>query len=198
MVGLKIRQVKRFDERHDEFWKEASKGYDIIVERNSEYLNWRYINVPPDIEYTIFAAEKRNQIKGYIVLRCMHEGALAVGSIVDILTLPNQGQVARALISKSLEFFEARNVDLVTCKMLKSHPYYKILRDRGFLEPYGSIVKMCSLILPSAFKEAYFPSERNKSRFNICINSPEVNMVKILSQNPSEKWILTYGDGDGI
>jgi len=198
MDDLEIRKVKRFDERHDKFWMKASKGYDMIVERSSEYLNWRYMDVRSDIKYTVFAAEKKNQIKGYIVLRRVNQGALAVGTIVDILTLPDQGQVATSLISKSLEFLKARNVDLVGCRMLKSHPYYKILRNRGFLQTYGSIVKLSSLILPSAIKKRYLPSERNKPHFNICINSPETNMIKILSQNPSEKWILTYGDGDEI
>ncbi len=150
------------------------------------------------MKYAVFAAERENQIKGYIVLRCVNEGKVEVGVIADILTLPDQERVAKSLVLKSLEFLKARNVDLVVCKMLESHPYYKILRNRGFLQTHGVITRLSSLFLPSAVRKAYLPSELDRPRFNVCINSAEVNMFKILSQNPSEKWILTYGDGDGI
>lgn len=187
-----IRQVQSFDRRYDVFYTSASENYDVITERSSRYLNWRYIDTPSSMEYTVFSAEEENQIKGYIVLRCLNEQGLIVGNIVDILALPNRDEVVTLLISKSLKFFKARGVDLVRCLMLSSHPYYRILQDSGFLWPSSLFTKMFRSFVPSAVGGAHF--FREIPCFNICINSPDADIIKTFSSWPSNRWFATYGD----
>jgi len=189
-----FRQVQYFDRRYDDFCVRAAENYDIITERNSRYLNWRYVDVPPNIEYTVFSAEEENQIKGYIVLRCLNHQGLMVGYIVDILALPNRDDVVRLLISKSLGFFKAKGMDMVRVLILSTHPYYEILLDSGFLWPSDLLTKMFKSFVPSVVGGAHFL--REIPCVNICINSPNAEIIKTFSSEPSNRWFLTYGDWD--
>jgi hypothetical protein len=195
----KLRRVQRFDGRFDRLWMGFMEKCDVVTERSSSYLNWRYIDVPSDIDYVVFSAEENGEIEGYIVLRSLHQRGLKIGYIVDMLALPNRGDVVALLISKSLGFFKARSVDLVQCLMLSTHPYYRILQDHGFLAPPNWLVKMLEevrALLPSASGGKLFSSER--PYFNICINSSDSEIVKTFSSKPSDRWFLTSGDWDTV
>ena len=51
-ANLTITRISSFDERINALWKRVSNDYEIIVVRDREYLNWRYVNIP-DVAYTI-------------------------------------------------------------------------------------------------------------------------------------------------
>jgi acyl carrier protein len=40
------REVSRFDARHDQLWRESSRGLSCAVVRDSSYLNWKYVEQP--------------------------------------------------------------------------------------------------------------------------------------------------------
>ena len=130
LANVKIRAVTSFDDRIDDFWKRASKFYDITVIRNRKYLNWRYVR-KPNVKYAILLAEKKEKNLGYIVLRCRNEKNLKLGYIVDVLA--SSADVAQLLFSKAIEHFKKENVDAMICFMLKNNVYYKILRFNNFV-----------------------------------------------------------------
>ena len=76
--------VSRFDERINHLWTRVSNQHNIMVVRNKDYLNWRYIAVP-DVDYLVCLAEKAGEILGYIILRCIQREYRKVGIIFDIL-----------------------------------------------------------------------------------------------------------------
>lgn len=45
-VRLTVRQVSRFDARHDELWRSVARGYTTAVVRDASYLNWKYVDQP--------------------------------------------------------------------------------------------------------------------------------------------------------
>jgi len=128
--GLTISQVSRFDERINEFWDSVSSQYAIMVVRNKDYLNWRYVAVP-DIDYTIYIAEKEGEINGYLVLRCMEMEQATAGVIFDILV--QSEEIAQWLLSKATEHCKQEAVDLIYGSMLANKTLLKAFKRNGFI-----------------------------------------------------------------
>jgi len=129
---LTISRITSFDSRIKDFWKKISNDYEIIAIRDKEYLNWRYVDVP-DVDYTIYLAEKNGEICGYIVVRCVKLQGLVLGCIFDVLSLLDQEDVIHCLISKAIEYFEREKVDVIYCKMIANKTLRKIFRKNGFI-----------------------------------------------------------------
>lgn len=163
---IDVRKVSFFDDRIDEFWKDASKGYKIITVRDKKYLTWRYLE-NPNYDYLIYLAEKEGKILGYIVLKLMAiDKSSKSGMIVDLLTLPDQKDATFTLISKAIEYFKEGEADVVTCYMQNKH-YYGILRKIGFIPLPLKNPKLC----------ARFHTANNKTLFST-----------------SKNWFITGGD----
>jgi len=128
--GLTISQISSFDERINEFWARVSRQYEIMVVRNREYLNWRYAAVP-DIDYSIYIAEKRGEICGYLVLRYTQREHTKQGVICDILT--QSPQISRCLISEAVQHCEREKADVVYGNMIADRTLIKSFRDSGFV-----------------------------------------------------------------
>ena len=109
-------EISSFDDRFDEFWNEASETHDISMVRDKNFLNWRFIDCPTR-EYTMFAAEKKEKILGYIVLRHKTEDKKIYGTVVDIFTKKNDKKVQQILISQAIAHFKTKHVDIITCPL---------------------------------------------------------------------------------
>jgi hypothetical protein len=129
---LIIKEIKEFDQRFDDFWRNAQSTHKIILKRNCQYLNWRFAqNLERD--YKIFVAVRNNQVIAWIVVRIMDRFGLKNGAIVDILALPNYEDDVSALIINAVEYLKQKNVDLIACSIPKWSSYYDIFRRCGFM-----------------------------------------------------------------
>jgi ribosomal protein S18 acetylase RimI-like enzyme len=127
---ITIDEITVFDGEIEDFWARVSNSYPAIFSRNTKFLNWRFVNVP-NLNYRLFAARRSGQCVGYIVLRRTTAVELAVGVIVDLLTMPNDVEVAGSLIDHALFTF-GKGIAAVDC--VASHPaIIRLLRERGFL-----------------------------------------------------------------
>ena len=167
--GLTIEKITVFDGRVDKLWEKVSEDYNILVIRDSNYLNWRYAH-HPDKKYTIFTAEKDSEILGFVVLGSEEFYPNKVGYIVDILTV-NDKEITQHLLTKSLEYFRSNNVDAVTCWMLRHHWYYKMLKENGFTSTPSRIALVAQTLSSRVSKEVL--------------------------ADPQD-WFITMGDDDGI
>lgn len=177
--GLTITKISSFDDRVNDFWKKISNDYEIIVVRDKEYLNWRYVDVP-DVNYTIYLAEESEEICGYVVLGCAKQDILS-GHILDIIAPLDRPEVIHCLLSKAIEYFEEEGVDIIFCKMIADKMFYKIFRKSGFL--------------PIQFIGLVFKRFRLWSKHIVRINSPEMSEAYI---KDSKNWFVQIGDSDFI
>lgn len=164
---LIITKISYFDNRFDDFWKKVSNDYNIIVVRNKKYLNWRYVDVPT-ADYSIYVAERKGEICGYVVLGYYKRGDLMLGCIYDIITPLNQEDVLHCLISKAIDHFKDEKVDCVFYEMVGPKIYRKIFLKNGFIPYFWS-----------------------KSRF-IAYNA-SYNISQMFLKNP-KNWFVQLGD----
>jgi len=132
---IRIREIHAFDEKIDHFWEEVSKHYDFILERNRSYLNWRYCDTRAG-DFIIKQAENdRGEILGYIVVKInRYRKEYPIGYVVDLLTLPNQLEVARVLTDDAVNLFDSMDVNIVSLLVPKHHPHEEVLKRFGFLD----------------------------------------------------------------
>lgn len=129
-----IEKINRFNSRFDDLWKNVAPGYIRIINRTSDYLNWRYADKRGG-NYETFAAFEGNDLKGYIILRTrkIEETYPPKGGyIVDLITLHDRFDVANHLINHALKIFEQDNVEDVRYWGIKGNPYSVLLTNKGF------------------------------------------------------------------
>lgn len=129
-ADIGIKKIELFDGRINNFWEKVAPDYPIILIRDRSYLNWKYAE-EPDKEYTIFIAEKNEQILGYIILdiRRSQEDELH-STIFDFLTIKDDAVILK-LLSFTINFLMKQKVDVVEC--LTSDMYQvQALKKFGF------------------------------------------------------------------
>lgn len=165
---VQITKITQFDDRINDFWKDVSKHFDIIVVRNRECLNWRYFQRPQS-NFRVLLAEDDEKILGYIVFSPKNEKGL----IADLLVYPHRLDVIQRLVLMAVEQLREEKVHRITCRLLGNMSYYRALRTNGFI-----------------------PAPKSKYPFEVAIYSPS-NVPTEFVTNP-KNWYLTYGDTDSI
>lgn len=149
--GLEMVEVTHFDRRFDDFWRREARNYEIAVVRDSEYLNWRYVESP--IPYKIFSVETNESVMGFVVLRFSQE-EVGRGRIVDIVTETGREGIIDLLLTKALDYFLDQKVDVITCWMLEHWPIFHALRKRGFVKretPHDLMVRSYVADFPNEY-----------------------------------------------
>jgi hypothetical protein len=171
--GLTITKISSFDERINGLWEKVLNDYEIIVVRDKEYLNWRYVDIP-DVDYAIYVAEREGQILGYTVLRCQEQMGLVSGRIFELVVPLGHDEVAKSLILKAIEFFKEAKADLVLYRMIADKTVGKIFRKSGFIS-------------------LWFIG--NKLRFVARTNTPRISESFLRERS---HWFIQTGDSDAI
>lgn len=171
--GLTITRVLSFDERINDLWEKVSKDYKIIVVRDKEYLNWRYVDVP-GVDYAIYLAEKGGQILGYTVLKCERQFGLKVGRIFELIVPLGQQAVAQSLIQKAIKFFREEKADFVVYRIIGNKAHCKAVSRCGFI--YSRFIS-------------------RKTRFVARPNTPKV--PETFLRDPGH-WFVQTGDSDAL
>ena len=129
-----IRKIHRFDERINVFWDNIKDSYNFIVEKNKDYLNWRYCD-PRGGNYTVLQAESQGQILGYIVLRINKvKPEYPVGYIIEVIALRDRNDVVEELVSSAVDYFYERNINVVQAMIIQGNIYERLLFRHGFLD----------------------------------------------------------------
>lgn len=130
---LVISEVSNFDERINEFWREVSTQYNFIIERNQDYLNWRYSNLMIG-EHSIQQAEEDGKIVGYCVLSIDRKNKnYPYGQIDDLLVLSNKPYIVDSLLAEATKYFMRKGINISGALTVSGHPYLKIFKKLGFI-----------------------------------------------------------------
>ena len=65
---LQILRVDRFDKSHDALWEQMSQGVECLAVRDSDYLNWKYIDQPGQ-RFDCWNVHRSGQLRGVFVTK---------------------------------------------------------------------------------------------------------------------------------
>ena len=194
--GLKINRISSFDERINDLWQKVSNDYQIMVVRDKEYLNWRFVDVPGG-DYTIYIAEIEGQVLGYTVVKCEEYSELKIGRIFELTVPSGQQAIAQALILKAIEFFDREKADFILYRIIGNKAYHRVLKKCGFINShflgriignkfYNKILKIFGFI-----KSDYVSSYRFVARSNTAKVPGEL-------LKDHRNWLVQTGDSDYV
>ncbi|MFC2023119.1 GNAT family N-acetyltransferase [Chloroflexota bacterium] len=175
LAELSVRRLESFDQRFDAFWERVATDYEVVLRRDRQYLDWRYIQ-RPSATYTVHAAEQGEEILGFIVGRTWHMLGVNFGLIVDLLTCDQDQKVAQALVAEAVHDYTQDSADAIGCLMFDHQTYCQALRREGF-------IRMPKKLLPRRF------------RFMARVNQDDPALRQVLS---IQDWYLAAGDNDAV
>jgi hypothetical protein len=130
---FKIAEINIFDDRIDKFWSQVSTKYKFIVQRDRDYLNWRYCD-PRGGNYIVKVAEAESRILGFIILRInRYDVKYPVGYIVDLLALPDRLDVISELAISAVDYFDNENINKIQVNALKNSSTESMFQRMGFI-----------------------------------------------------------------
>lgn len=159
----------------DEFWEAIKNKYPIMVSRNSEYLRYRFIDIPRR-KYENWYALKNGKPVAFVIGRVMEVAGMQCGMIADFLFLKQYEREANALLKHLLYILQEQGAILAGCLMQPFTDEAKILKKFGFF------------VCPKAFEPQPFPF-----------------IIRILGKDPTlqmamnfKNWFFTMGDDDVV
>ncbi|RHC43828.1 MAG: GNAT family N-acetyltransferase [Oscillospiraceae bacterium] len=115
----------------DAFWDKIKDKYNIMGVRDSEYIRYRYMNVPRR-EYYPYAAIKDGQIVAYAVGRIREVAGFETGMIADFLFLRGYEKDAEQLVKNLVKRMKDEGASLAACVILANAEETKVLKKCGF------------------------------------------------------------------
>ncbi|MFH1314430.1 MAG: GNAT family N-acetyltransferase [Candidatus Eisenbacteria bacterium] len=174
---ITISEVSAFDKRVDRLSEKVSADYAVMVSRDAEYLNWRYVEKPAD--YRIFTATEGDILRGYVIVRCVEfeQGRRKFGYLIDMLTAKDDVEAITLLMGRAMQYFAGENVDFATTWVIKdlseaTSSYYGGLTRAGF-KPAG--------------EDLYF-----------LVRTDPPELKKVVAESRPTDWFFRMGDTDGI
>ena len=103
-LSCEVKKILYFDKSFNLLWKKLSRQYDVINERNSNFLNWRYLS-RPDHKYYCFKFTNKNKILGYVVLKIYRFNKIKTGHFIDIFCNQFSKSIFKDMIEFGCKFF---------------------------------------------------------------------------------------------
>ena len=183
--GWSFEWIKTAEDSVDDFWSAAKHNYPITIERNSRYLNWRYLHHPL-LDYGVFAAKDGGVIKSLVVARMEKPGPYKLVHIVDLVASDNFS--ARYALIKLIEYCVKNETDWLDF-FFSGQFHLPELIELGFFdgsrEPYSN--------MPILFN----PIDRTKrTKINFAAKLINGELSRLGNWKDLNKWYTTKGGGD--
>jgi len=173
-TSFEIKITNHFEEEADILFEEFRGFFGYIIERNSEYLNWRYCD-PRGGDYRIWSAFDEKRLLGFVVSRInRHDINYPTGHILDLIFKTSRLDVADALLKIALLDLDEKGVNVVYYLGITDNPLDTIVRRNGFV------------------------NSRERILWEYWGHSLMADYANVLKKLPSERVYFTYGDIDWI
>lgn len=146
--SAEIRKEDRFPDEIDDFWKQVRSENEVILERTSTFLNWRFSKYFGNYQIYIGRSTQNRSIIGYLVLKKREVDNVL--DIVDLYALPDEDKIILKLIDLAIAIGEKKEFDSVHCRIPKWHRYAKIVSRLGFIslnQVFGLLKKYQSRVI---------------------------------------------------
>jgi len=139
--GVRIEELTAFDERVDPLWRAFGSRFEFTVERDVDYLNWRYCD-PRGGTAVVLAAFEGDQMVAFTVFKAAGDWS----NVLDFAVLPDHPRAAaltRELLDAGCRRMEEAGARGARLALGMRHPAGRVVEAAGFL-PAGSSIEFSS------------------------------------------------------
>jgi len=167
--GVIVTQVDAFDDRVDLLCQQACRAYPVIVVRDQQYLNWRFVQ-RPEAAYTLLVASRGPDLVRYLVLRVSETAGVRWGFLVDVLVEEKSPSILGLLVAKAAERSRQEGAETLSC------------------------LATTQLSVRTLYRQGFYPWRWGQWGYFGAVVSPGEASPKVFGD--SRQWFLTMGDGD--
>jgi hypothetical protein len=164
-----VREIEAFDERIDRLWEEAAPSFELILQRDADFLNWRYCD-PRSGRHTAFVAEEDGRALGYAVVQL----ARGRGYLSDVLVLPGRLDVLESLMAHATARLKEAGAAMVIAWCPTLHEYQPVLRRQGYLVRETRTRKLAYVTLHAAMEDELLFLQDPETRVHLTAGDVDV------------------------
>lgn len=97
--GYRVEQVTRLSDDWDRFFRRVAPRFGFLVQRDAEYVDWRYLRCPDGEPYVVLAARRWGRLVGWGVFRRREDRLIWGDALID----PRHARAAGAILARALE-----------------------------------------------------------------------------------------------
>ncbi len=126
--GFTCQEVEPSDERFDRLCTKARSRFQVMGERTSEFLVWKYSR-SPDVTYKIHTISRANEkeLLGYII-HCIDDGSIDIRDFI----LPEDEAAVRVLMTQFLKYARSASVNSVVVHFIENRELISLFKKSGF------------------------------------------------------------------
>ncbi|MFT7671042.1 MAG: GNAT superfamily N-acetyltransferase [Planctomycetota bacterium] len=127
-----VRRIARFDKEVTELSKAVEPSFDLMVRRDAEYLNWRFIENTAKMHTPLGIYTVDGKLAAYVIIQAPRDGEV-VGYLVDVLA-KDKAALAQAM-EAGLAHLQAAGAELVQSSCVDGGWWEARLKEAGFQKP---------------------------------------------------------------
>lgn len=116
----------------DVFWKAVRDKYRVMINRDSVYMKFRFLDIPRR-QYICLYAVKHGMPAAYAVGRVMEVANIHCGMIADFLYVNGYEAEADCLLRKLMHVLGKKGADMMGCMVPQSSSEAELLKKMGFI-----------------------------------------------------------------
>ncbi len=136
---ITVEPLHEFNSGYDEFWMSLKADRVISIEKNSKYMNWRYI-ARPDRRHECLGAYLDGRLVGVIVCSVWKERR--EGYILELLMKDRQEDVSHILLGTALHRLHKQGIGMAGASFPQGSLQEKALKRIGFRSWAGALWRM--------------------------------------------------------
>ncbi|WP_028892762.1 GNAT family N-acetyltransferase [Tenacibaculum sp. 47A_GOM-205m] len=172
---ISIIENNLFPNEVNKIWYEFSKSFKVALNRDKEYLDWRYLKKPLENYRIIHAYTKENEYLGFVVFAIKEKHGGKIGYVMELIYNPSSKKVGEVLLSYAVNEMKKSQCDCVLSWCFDHSPNYNAFKKSKFYK------------IPEKLK----PIELH---FGVRFFNSETSEII----NNRENWYLSYSDSDTV
>jgi len=149
-MNVEIQKVNKFHDEINYLWKKVKSKNIMILERDIDFLNWRFSKIFGDYHIYIGRSTKDKSIVGYAVFKKTHIPPLyKIYDIVDLCASPGEDKFISDILKLAIDETKKLGLNAIHCRVPNWHKYANILSKFGFIKT-NRFLKMLKLYQPRA------------------------------------------------
>lgn len=169
-----VRLEDGFKESVNGLWENFSKNIKVSVNRDKEYLDWRY-NKKPGENYKIAAAYLDGRQIGLVVFTTKEKHNGKIGYIMELIYDLENPKVAKQLLNFAVSEIKKEKADCILAWSLEHSPSYAVFSKKWFLN---------------------MPEKIRPIELHFGCRAFDEKLDTLLSAR--ENWYLSYSDSDTV
>ncbi len=159
----------------DRIWKRFSKDIAVSVNRDKEYLDWRYVSKPNEDYKIIHCYSNENEYLGFLVYTVKGKHGGRIGYIMELVYDLDDKKAGALLLKKAISDIKEQKADCILSWCLDHSPNYEDFRKELFFK---------------------MPEKLRPIELHFGVRSFDIKTEELVSNR--KNWYLSYSDSDTV